>query len=158
MLGIEKHAQPQSKCPLQRYCFATSVHVYLKCLFYFVFRAVKKSSLRRSKSASSLSLSGTSLLNRSSIREARPIENTKLRKTLSQSQDLSNITATPRVGSVEKSVLQHHSNTEGTVISCRLPAVPYSLHWRKYLTLEKNIPDSPHRQIARGRNIPISHA
>ncbi|XP_048754256.2 coiled-coil domain-containing protein 177-like [Ostrea edulis] len=59
-------------------------------------RAAKKSSLRRSKSASNLSLSGTSLLNKSSIREAKPIENTKLRKTLSKSQDLSNITATPR--------------------------------------------------------------
>ncbi|XP_061167178.1 coiled-coil domain-containing protein 177-like [Saccostrea echinata] len=59
-------------------------------------RASKKSSIKRSKSASSLSLSGTSLLNKSTIREARPIENTKLRKTLSQSQDLSNITATPR--------------------------------------------------------------
>lgn len=60
-------------------------------------RAAKKSSsLRRSKSASNLSLSVSSLLNKSSIREARPIENSKLRKTLSKSQDLSNITATPR--------------------------------------------------------------
>lgn len=60
-------------------------------------RAAKKSSsLRRSKSASNLSLSTSSLLNKSSIREARPIENSKLRKTLSKSQDLSNITATPR--------------------------------------------------------------
>lgn len=60
-------------------------------------RAAKKSSsLRRSKSASNLSLSASSLLNKSSIREARPIENSKLRKTLSKSQDLSNITATPR--------------------------------------------------------------
>lgn len=60
-------------------------------------RAPKKSSsLRRSKSASNLSLSASSLLNKSSIREARPIENSKLRKTLSKSQDLSNITATPR--------------------------------------------------------------
>ncbi|XP_062613250.1 coiled-coil domain-containing protein 177-like isoform X2 [Saccostrea cucullata] len=59
-------------------------------------RASKRSSIKRSKSASSLSLSGTSLLNKSTIREARPIENTKLRKTLSQSQDLSQITATPR--------------------------------------------------------------
>lgn len=63
-----------------------------------VCRAAKKSSsLRRSKSASNLSLSASSLLNKSSIREARPIENSKLRKTLSKSQDLSNITATPRV-------------------------------------------------------------
>lgn len=60
-------------------------------------RAAKKSSsLRRSKSASNLSLSASSLLNKSSIREARPIENSKLRKTLSKSQDLSNITATSR--------------------------------------------------------------
>lgn len=60
-------------------------------------RAAKKSSsLRRSKSASNLSLSASSLLNKSSIREARPIENSKLRKTLSKSQDVSNITATPR--------------------------------------------------------------
>lgn len=60
-------------------------------------RAAKKSSsLRRSKSASNLSLFVSSLLNKSSIREARPIENSKLRKTLSKSQDLSNITATPR--------------------------------------------------------------
>lgn len=58
--------------------------------------AKKSSSLRRSKSASNLSLSASSLLNKSSIREARPIENTKLRKTLSKSQDLSSIMATPR--------------------------------------------------------------
>ena len=46
-----------------------------------------------------------------------------------------------------------------TVISNVLPATPYNQHWRIFLILEnKNIPDSPHRQIARRKNTPINQA
>ena len=79
------------------FLFNTFFYGDLKLIFNSLCSVAKKSSMNRSKSASNLSLSGTSLLNKSTIREARPIESKKLRKTLSQSQDLSNITATPRV-------------------------------------------------------------
>ena len=53
--------------------------------------------MNRSKSASNLSLSCSSLLNKSTILDAKPIENSKLRKTLSKSQDLSSVAVTSKV-------------------------------------------------------------
>lgn len=99
-------------------------------------RAAKKSSsLRRSKSASNLSLSVSSLLNKSSIREARPIENSKLRKTLSKSQDLSNITATPR----DQKILELMMMKGEGEISANRDRFVADLAWEEQRKLEEEV-------------------
>jgi hypothetical protein len=64
----------------------------------------------------------------------------------------------PTIKSLMSATDKISDTCSSTVISCGLPAAPYSPHRSNSFILEKDIPDSPLRQIACGGNISISYA